>query len=70
MCGIQLFYSFYHAGLRCVNLFIQIYDDDMMMIKAPFLTDRPTVRTVLNLVYNRRFTKHEARFSLIRPLIF
>jgi len=26
--SIQLFYSFYHVGLRCVNLFIQTYDDD------------------------------------------
>jgi len=26
--SIQLFYSFYHVGLRRVNLFIQIYDDD------------------------------------------
>jgi len=25
---LSFFYSFYHVGLRCVNLFIQIYDDD------------------------------------------
>ena len=34
--SIQLFYSFYHVGLRCVNLIIQIYDDEKKAIAGRY----------------------------------